>query len=55
MGEHYIRLEHHEVGLLLIEDVVLVGGGALATLYGGTFYVDRIAPTKTPCIMRPRI
>jgi hypothetical protein len=47
IGPHpaaYIRVEHHEVGLLLVEDVVIVVGGALWTLYGGTFFDDRIAP-----------
>jgi len=40
------RLAHHELGLLLIEQVVLVVGAALWTLYGGTFYHDRIAPLQ---------
>jgi hypothetical protein len=42
----YMRLEHYEVGLLLLEDVVIVVGGALWTLYGGTFFKDRISPLQ---------
>jgi hypothetical protein len=38
------RLATHETGLALVRQVVLVVGGALATLYGGTFYTDRIQP-----------
>jgi hypothetical protein len=40
------RLAHHEQGLLLIEQVVLVVGAALWTLHGGTFYRDRIEPLQ---------
>jgi hypothetical protein len=42
----FVRLEHHEVGLLLVEDVVIVVGGALWTLHGGTFFKDRILPLQ---------
>lgn len=41
------RFEQHEIGLALIEQVVLVVGAALSTLYGGTFYRDRILPLQS--------